>query len=292
LQSSLNFVCVGATMFGESQSFSQTLSFGFGNSTQSSPQKKTRQEGDKQSCLPVTAKMVCDAIENSSGGDVHIHGEEVSMVLMVGVVESLVKQTATIEFILNDATRRIKVRQYVTDSNPCADAILPGVYVSVVGNVRTAPEPHLSAQFVSAVDSPDQVSYHMIESVHAMLKLTRKTEPMTPAPKRPVATPQTLTRPPIPTSMAVDSLSPQKEMKIDVPLPVVSGGKLTGDALRSSLLAYLREQGSSHPEGIKLEVVSKSLEPTSASDVKLCLEMLVSEGEVFNTIDDAHFSTL
>merc|ERR1711908_156748 len=109
---------------------------------------------------------------------------------------------------LNDSTKRIKVRQYLTDSNPNTNNIMAGFYVSVVGNVRTSPEAHISAQFVAAADSPDQVSYHMIESVHAMLKLTRKTEPMTPAPKRPIATPQ-VAAPPMPTSMPVDSFSPQ-----------------------------------------------------------------------------------
>merc|ERR1712032_651537 len=122
-------------------------------------------------------------------------------------------------------------------------------------------------------------------AIHAMLKLTRKTEPTTPAPKRPVATPQTFARPPMPTNMAVDSLSPQKELKIDVAVPVVAGGKLTGDALKLAVLAHLRAEGSTQPEGIKLDSVCKSLEPTSSADVKSCLEMLVSEGEVFNTID-------
>lgn len=277
-------------MFGESQAFTQTLALGFGGSP--SPQKKSRQD-DKQVCLPITTKMLHAAV--ATGGELKIHGEEANMVMLMGVVEALVKQTASIEFILNDSTGRVKVRQYLTDPNSNGDGLMPGAYTQIVGSIRTTPELHVSACFVHLVDSPDQVSYHNIESVHSMLKLTRKPEPMTPATSRPVATPQTARLAPGPT-MLVDSLSPQKELKAETTslgnaASVKSDGKVTGESLRARLLAYLRETGANQPEGLTIAKISEGFSD-AANEIQSALEALVSEGEVFNTIDDQHFSTV
>lgn len=278
-------------MFGDNQVFSQTLSLGFGNPVQQiSPQKKTRQE-DKQACFPTFVEHVLSAVGNVGNGDLRIHGEEVSMIMVVGVAEAVVNQAASVEFILNDSTGRLKVRQYLTDSNQNAIGFSNGHYVSVVGQMRTAPEVHMSAQFLSVVDSPDQISYHVIEATHAMLKLTKaKADPMTPAPKRPVATPQiSVTNvPPQTEDMVVDT--PQKESKIAVSSS--PGSKLKGDVLRSALISFLQQQSSNHPEGLKFGDIAKQMEPVVEVEVRACLESLVGDGEVFNTIDDEHFSTV
>lgn len=270
-----------------SQNFSQTLSFGFGSSPEVSPQKKTRQE-EKQACLPVTIKTVLEAA-GSASDEVRIHGEEVSMIMLVGVAESVVAQVTSVEFVLNDSSERLKIRQYLsTESHP----IRSGQYVTVVGQIRMKPELHLSAQFAYSVDSPDQVSYHMIESAHAMLKLTRgKTDPMTPASKRPVATPQLSENS---RDMAVDT--PQKESKPAISSSlnnsVGGGSKLSGDALRSALISFLKQQGSSHPEGMEFADIARQMEPCAGVEIRKCLGDLVGEGEVYNTIDDDHFSAI
>jgi hypothetical protein len=270
-------------------SFSQTLSFGFGSpSQQTSPQTKNRQE-EKQICLPVLTKAVLVAA-NSGNDEFRIYGEEVSMLIMVGIAEAVVAQAASVEFILNDSTGRLKVRQYLTESNQNTVAFHTGQYVTVVGQVRTAPEVHVSAQFVSIIDSPDQISYHVIESTHAMLKLTRaKPDPMTPASKRPVATPQSSSMK-AQEVMVVDT--PQKESKFAASPSPNNTSKLSGDALRSALTSFLKHQGTNHPEGMEIRDIVKQMEPNVGADIRSCLVSLVSDGEVYNTIDDEHFSAL
>merc|ERR1719401_1126118 len=76
------------------------------------------------------------------------------------------------EFTVNDATGRIKTRYYITDKQPQALAeLMSGQYVSMFGNVRTAPTVHFVATGMRIVTSADEVSYHMIECAHAALKL-------------------------------------------------------------------------------------------------------------------------
>jgi len=43
---------------------------------------------------------------------------------------------------------------------------------------------------------------------------------------------------------------------------------------------------------LKLGVIAKQLEPSSAADVRSCLEALVTDGEIFNTIDEEHFGAV
>lgn len=287
-------------MFGETPSFTQTQTLSFG-ATQPSPQKARRQE-EKQSCIPVTVRMVDTGVKNSSmdGGEVRIHGEETSMVVLVGMVESLVKQAASMEFTLNDSSGRIKARHFFPNSEPRPELerLQSGSYVSVVASVRTAPTLHLGVQFMTIVETADEISYHMIESAHAALKLQKPTmDPLTPAAKRPVASPQFDSQPP---TWSPTAMSPPKESNqsvstvIPVPMNVTpSKGKMEGDALKNAIIEYLRKEGPNVGEaGVGVAALAAGLEPTPLADIKGCLTALVEDGDVYTTLDDDHFLTV
>lgn len=267
----------------------QGFSFNFGSQPQSSPQKKAARQEDKTICIPATIKMVNSSVQNAGSEELHLHGEEVGMLVLVGVVESCSKQVASIDFVLNDSTGRIKVRKYLTDAVP-QDDITTGQYVTVVGQARKMPECHISAQFIHLIESPDEISYHNVSAVHTMLSMTKKkNDPMTPGTKRAVASPQSSGLMVQSSGAMTDTLSPQKAMKVES--PVASGGKLIGAQLKAAVLSYLQQQGAG-PEGLKLGVIAKQLEPSTATDVRSCLETLVTDGEIFNTIDDEHFGAV
>jgi len=286
-------------MFGETPSFTQTQTLNFGASQGPSPQKARRQE-EKQSCIPVTVRMVDAATKNMDGGEVRVHGEETSMVVLVGMVESLVKGAASIEFTLNDASGRIKARHFFPNSEPRPELerLASGSYVSVVASVRTAPTIHLGVQFITIVQSADEISYHMIESAHAALKLQKPTtDPLTPAAKRPVASPQFDSHPPTwsPTAMSPPKESNQSGSNVTpVPMNVTpSKGKMEGDALKNAIIEYLRKEGPNVGEaGVGVAAVAAGLEPTPLADIKGCLTALVEDGDVYTTLDDDHFLTV
>merc|ERR1719277_569875 len=126
-----------------------------------------------------------------AGEDLNFFGCEPGVLVLVAVVESVVRQSTGLEMSLNDATGRIKARYFVTDPQPGElERIVPGTYVSAFGGVRSAPALHFAVQGLRPVESADEVSYHMIEVAHAMLRLQQpqKTfDPATPAPKKSVA---------------------------------------------------------------------------------------------------------
>merc|ERR1712127_999187 len=273
---------------------------GYDAGTQASPQKTKRQE-EKQTCIAVTARIIESASKNMEGGAILIHGEEPSMVLLVGQVESLVKQAASLEFTLNDSTGRVKARHFFPnqEARPEFDKLQSGSYVSVVANVRTAPTVHLGVQFMSLVQSADEISYHMIEAGHAAVKLQQTSkDPATPAAKRPVASPMTVGSQGPSWSPDV-AMSPAKEVKEAVnvvPVPVSfdsSKIKLAGDELKTAILDLLRKEGPATGElGVDVAKVGAGLEATPLADIKGCMSQLLDDGDVYTTLDDDHFLTI
>jgi len=242
------------------------------------------------------------ASQRGDAKEVLIHGCEPAFIVLVGVVEKMVRQSASVEFELNDTTGRIKARKYFTEQWPELDDIVPGRFVSIVGSIRLLPELHVSAQCLRLVTSPDEISYHMIESAHAAVKLRKNDpEPQTPAPKRPIATPQ--------TSSVIATLnhgsheaahSPEKDVR-PCALPETSLSQVvqssapksafSGHDLSEAVMSFLRNsQGGA--AGESMASLLAHLAPTSAKDVRDCLAKLNDEGFIYSTIDDDHFAVV
>jgi replication factor A2 len=285
-------------MFGSSQG----LSFGAGGYAASAsqdvsntPEKKMSRE-DKQTCLPLTVRILSDAIANraDNASDLQVHGVELANFVLVGVVENLMQQATGLEFVLNDASGRIKVRYYRTgDEDADVKGLVSGRYASIVGNLRTTPMPHVSALSLRSVGSADEVSYHMIEVAHAALKLKcgGGSASLT------LSTPVKQTKP----VAATDGPTPAKENQ-DVVMPASSApastmatsveAPLGGGALRSAILAVFRKEGEDKPEGVSVNTIINQLKGTPSDSIRSVVEELVADGEVFSTIDDEHFSVI
>ncbi len=91
-------------------------------------------------------------------------------VKLVGVVERVLQQAATTEFLLNDSTGRVLIHQYHTRDALMVPGLRAGEYVAVVGRLRLHPAPHLQAACVRRVAGADEVSYHVAESVRMQLR--------------------------------------------------------------------------------------------------------------------------
>merc|ERR1712113_800810 len=167
---------------------------------------------------------------------------------------------------------RIKTRYYISDTQPKElDSLESGRYVSMFGNVRTAPYPHFVATGLRLVQSADEISYHMIESAHSALKLQNgvicqtTSSPMKQAPH--VAA--------VPEAPATKG---------------VQTSQLEGAALREAIVALLRQEAESKPEGSAIDALLEHAKPTPEDHVRSAIQQLVDDGEVFTTIDDDHFS--
>jgi replication factor A2 len=234
--------------------------------------------------------------------EILIHGTEASIVQTVGAIETLVQQAATLEFWLNDASGRIKVRYYGSDSTSVT-GLASGRYVSIVGSLRTSPAPHISAMSLQPVETADEISYHMIEVAHAALRLRNPStaggyrpavaaaDPITPAKQAESGFGLGL-----PAAGTSTTLSPAKTEAPPTVVETAAAPVLTPPKadLRTSVVDVLRQvSDTGSEEGINTSSLLARL-PAEASSAKIreLLAQLVEEGEIFTTIDDDHFSML
>jgi hypothetical protein len=213
-----------SVMFGSSQELGFEGGYELPVSEESGTPEKRTKPVDIQTCLPVTVRLLSDAASNMVDGndELQIHGVQVANITLVGIVESLVEQASGLEFTLNDASGRIKVRHYQHgDAAADMQGIEVGRYVSLVGGLRVTPMLHVSTLSLRPIESADEVSYHMIEVGHAALTLlrggSRAPDPPTPEkltkPVGPAADPVTPTKEATPQMIAADGKDPQVPAK-------------------------------------------------------------------------------
>merc|ERR1712107_232321 len=248
------------------------------------------------SVLPVTCSAISKAIEKSGGDDSEIRffGTEPGMLLLVGQVERIAQTSASLEFTLNDSTGRFQARHYVQGSE--AVAIEAGQYVTLAGQVRTAPAVHISVTAMRPIESADEISYHMIEAAHAAMKLQRGNilEPSTPMPKRQPA--ELSSQVPPPKDSAYNSV-PAPLAAVATPMQIPSAAvhtkpQLEGPELRKAIASFVQKCGEGSEEGVALATISSQFLPVSGDKVRNAIEELVNDGELFTTIDDDHFQAL
>lgn len=266
---------------------------------------KAAKKEDKVSILPVTVRMLEDSTRNSG----LVHGTEPGMLILVGCVESMTKQASSVEFVLNDATGRMRVRYFGGEGDRQLENVEVGRYVSVAATLRTSPAVHLSAMNLRLVRSADEVSFHMIEVAHAMLKLTRPrsaiapvkeaTMVTTPSPKRvsPAADVNMEVVTPPKESTAPAFAAPEHEeakpASFAAPSPAAPGNTLVGAPLRDAIKAILQEEANAgREEGLHKDVISRRLAPTPQAQVLEAINELVDGGDVYSTVDDDHFGSL
>jgi len=264
-------------MLGTSQSFAFTPAI------PADPMAKKPRQEEKQTVLPVSIRLLETAAARaaaSESGSISIHGSEPGMLLLVAVVEAWMQQSMSVEFRINDGTGRLKARYYITDRQlKDVEGLGAGQYVSLFGNVRTAPEFHFAVAGIRPVRTADEVSYHMIEVVHTAMKLQRCTStaqpksPKTPEPKQL----ESLSNGAIPASSTLELQTPVKTV-------------LEGAALRTAVLDYLKTEGDGKPEGLEFDAVCTRFQPAASASVREALDHLVDAGDVFTTIDDMHYS--
>merc|ERR1712232_867949 len=216
---------------------------------------------------------------------------EPSILILVGAIEDLSQQAASSEFVLNDGTGRIRAKYFASGSENAFSGIDSGRYVFLAAQLRTTPEPHLSVTAVRAVRSADEISYHMIECAHSMLKLQRASaDPVTPEKKK-VAVSSEADLKVSPPKMEVDAPKGLVVSPLAVVEPVAAIKEvLKGEKLRDAILKFL--QGQNKPEGVSIVELHAHFSSSCSSEVTSHVQKLADTGDAYNTIDDNHFAII
>lgn len=300
-------------MFSDSQAFTSNIGFA-SQLSQGSPSKKAKTE--EQVCIPVTARMLHDAVASTEGNGAYLsEARRESMLIMVGMVEGMTAGTASLEFTLAmgpamdavrpqlaaagvleqiepllmqsaDSGNKIKVRKYITDASKSGVTPENGQFVVVTGLMRPSPELHFSAQFMHLVHDPKRISFHMLEAAQSLLRFTRGA----PAKDlRPVATPQAAFSSPPKQAATLEPLSQIQSSPNSASKPATA---TSVDGLRDSVLAALRASATAGSvEGLTVGDLLQKIPGATEADTQKLLAALKDEGEVYNTMDDDHYGT-
>lgn len=274
---------------------------------------KRMREEVKETCLPVTIRAVEVALDQrgETGEDLKFYGIcEPQHVLVVAAVESVVRQAASLEVTLNDATGRIKGRWFLQDPQEGElERITPGCYVSAFGEVRASPVCHLALKGMRPVDSADEVSYHVVEVAHAALRLRaakagHPTQPTTPAPKKDQGNDVVSITPELSPAKAAATASPIADtaaavaMSADTPMapavaaaPAAPQSAPNGAELRAAVLSVLRSPAVG-PEGLHLDVIAQKVGVAGAAQVRAVVTELVDDGDLYTTITEEDFAAV
>jgi len=264
---------------------------------------RTKARGEeKQTSLPVTIRSIENALQAESD-EISFFGSQPELLILVASIESVQKHPNNLDLVVSDATGRLRVRQFL--SGDAADTQHEGVevgrYVHMFGQVRSKPESHFVAQNIRPVKTADEVSYHMIESAHAALRLQRGPPAASPAQTTPVKA-----QAPLGTEMQAPTLTPPKASEpagVKDLGPLLSAAAvepstaaahvLSGAALRGAMMEFMTKAADANGDvGCSRGDVCAHFKTSSELEVNGLLSGMVADGDAFTTIDDNHFTVV
>jgi replication factor A2 len=278
--------------------FSSSLAFGGYTGSQADvPMEPVASQAgqDKQGeniLLPVTIRMIERAVaaRGNSDGDLRVDGRDVNTILIVGCVEDLNKQQTSMEFSINDSTGKMRARYYFAspDIQKSLEKVENNTYVTIVGVIKMAPTVHVSVLTMRPVQSPDEISYHMVEVAHSSLRSKKKlgTNSAGSTLSKVVSSPP---RSETPVNSVVTPLRRNDAPQLQA-APVMATPPKSEGPLKDRIAKFLSEKTEAAPEGLTEKMIAESFCDSKAEDIKKSVQELLADGDVYTTIDDDHFA--
>lgn len=181
-------------------------------------------------------------------------------VSIVGKIISHEDSTISIDYLVNDCTGSIKVKNFISDDNP--EPIPDGTYVFVVGRITPAIEDGISSFTIKPITEFDQIPYHMLYSLFVHLQTTRGTPP--------------------------DSSFAQAPKHVETSAPAPPPMRSSEDRdekIKNDVIEFLKENNSDRgtPEE---QIIQHFSHIYSAEEVKKAVETANFNGEIYSTSED------
>ncbi|KAF4391167.1 hypothetical protein G4B88_016477 [Cannabis sativa] len=225
---------------------------------------------DVQALLPVTVKQISTAfVPGSEKSEFVIDGVDVNNVKLVGIVSSKVGRITDVTFVLDDGTGRIDCNKWFHEAVDTSEmeGISDGMYVCVHGRLKSFQGKRtLNVFSIRPIEDYDEVAYHFIECIYVHFYNKKKVQAQGSAPTQPQA-----------ANSMHQSFAPYN----------ADGSKSTEEMVLDILhhpSCLAREEGAS---------VKQMLQQLKIPEIKLklAIENLVREGNIYSTVDDDHFKS-
>ncbi|KAJ2877095.1 Replication factor A protein 2 [Coemansia aciculifera] len=265
------------------------------SSTGGDEDNKTRGGYKNQTLRPVTIKQLIEVPASSGDAPIVIDGGEVKNITFVGVVRSVLQQPINIIYSIEDGTGKIDVRVWTGGndqggdmgddgqdmSNQMADPnITVGKYVRVYGELRFFNgKRNVSSHKVRLVTDHNEIAYHGMEAIYAHLNKIRG--------------------PPPALRQHAGAQAAGQGAGIGNSSLYSSGGAMGGyggmggnnqglTPIQAAVLDVIMASPS-NSEGVDVSVVKQRLTGQYQNNqISDTVEWLISEGHLYNTIDDNH----
>eukprot|EP00128_Syssomonas_multiformis_P012013 Colp12_sorted_trinity150504_noHs@27906 len=244
----------------------------FGSPTTESPAPGKR--GGTQSLTPVTIRQLLSASKDNPDDSFKVDGREIAQVTFVGIIRKVAEQTTNLTYLIEDGTGGIDVKLWIDSDDSEAQAQKraewqEGVYVRVTGPLKSFSNSRNVVAFnITPIRDFNEITYHMLESMHVHLEHTRG----------PIN-------------------APTKPRKLEGDFNDVSMGGTNNYASNSSGFTPVQQavfdaykELDREPSGPHMdEIIEKLRNRSTTAAIKDAIEWLSTEGHIYSTIDDHHY---
>lgn len=236
---------------------------------------------EERTVVPATIIMLQRAAKNDLTLD---DGRQPDKFKLVCAIREVQKGSTCYTYLVEDGTGLIEVKDWTDDSNIIAAKIreetaVPNKYVRILGSLRTYEgKASLHADCVRMITSGNELTYHLLEVVHAG-EVYRQMSSIVGSPM----------------SMPMKGLDLNMEgmnTGLKSSTPVSSMHKNNGDQLTNDIMKYLQRYAGNDTGGSMEDFISQNLAKYSKSDVHSKFNELAAEGHIYSTIDEDHYSAI
>lgn len=247
---------------------------------------------DDQSCIPVTARMIL-AAQTDLGDNTQLKLEDdrkLYHIKLVAAVRSVEITSTAVVYSLEDGTGSVDVKQWLDENDCTALQDLreqstqqdKNIYVKVVGQLKMYNgTKQILATSVRPLSTGNELTHHFLEVVYSGEKYKNES---------------TIVQPTSPSGMMMNNNSAGVGFGSGggasggsrTPL-MQQGGGGSGDALRDSVLNFIKTNGEHSDTGANVVACVKSLGFGTESEIRSSIDSLEAEGMIYSTINQDNY---
>jgi len=243
-----------------------------GTDSQGSERKKNR----SQTLLPITGAMFHKADYNQAEDVFSFDGTEIHQVTFVGIIREVQETSTNITYKIDDMTGEfIMVKKWIDNDDPLEQgwrsACRECTYVRVVGNMKSFNSGNMrSVMAFSMVPVKDfnEISYHILDVVHANLSLKKSSE----------------------SGNGFMAPSAGTEQRYNNGGADNFGGGMNDAGLSGpNKVVFNFISACTTEQGISIDELKQKNRNMNEQQLRNCIEWLSNEGHIYSTVDDDHY---
>jgi len=244
---------------------------------------------DAQTCIPVTIRMILNAVYESEQSDVSLQdGRTATTVRFVGAVRSVEEQSTNVCFQVEDGTGLIDVKQWY-DQADCESvteqriqASQENCYIRVVGQIKVFQgSVSVMGYNIRRLKSSNEITHHFLEVIYSAEKYKQKQSNTTSGTNSMHNSGHGNTAPNHIQSAGGNYGRPVMQQ---------TASYSTNNAINDAVLNFIKQDTSK--EGADIRILISNNRNFSEKQVREKVEELASNGLIYSTINENHWNDI